>query len=214
MKKNYTLKTSKYYKLFLFFSIIIMICTLLPTCTQAQLITQTESFEGTISPAPGWNVFKGNVNPLIGGNGSFSRGAWVSAINPATIANPSGTTNILMYNAFSALAGDTTLLISKPYDFSNNGGTNPQMSFYMYRDNGFAANTDRIEVFINTVPSIVGATAINHGGGSNIINRSSSQSPIVGVTNQWYQYTFPLAAANLHREKILFYYKRDFCCRK
>ncbi|MBF6628089.1 MAG: fibronectin type III domain-containing protein, partial [Proteiniphilum sp.] len=57
------------------------------------------------------------------------------------------------------------------------------MTFWMYRDNGFNTNTDRIDVLVNTSSSITGA--LNLG----TINRSRQLSPAVATVG-WYQYSF------------------------
>ena len=52
----------------------------------------------------------------------------------------------------------------------------------MYRDNGFSYN-DRVEVFINTSASLIGASSLG------TISRYNNTSP-AATANTWNQYTF------------------------
>ena len=71
--------------------------------------------------------------------------------------------------SFSGFNNDTSLIITKPFDFSNNGGVNPQFSFYMYRDNGFGAQDDHIRVYVNTSPTLSGATLLSNTASTNLV---------------------------------------------
>uniref|UniRef100_UPI00200C4127 hypothetical protein n=1 Tax=Escherichia coli TaxID=562 RepID=UPI00200C4127 len=75
----------------------------------------------------------------------------------AAAAVTGGGANVVMLNSFIS-STDTALLISKPFDFSNNAGTNPTFSFWVYRDAGVAGANDRLEVFWSGVSPGLGAT--------------------------------------------------------
>jgi hypothetical protein len=177
---------------------LMAVFTFLAMDSFGQVVTQTEGHESTIFPAPGWKQFK-TITSL---NGAFSRQPYAGSTNPTVAAPVGGGANALMFNSWTALAGDTSLMFTKPYDFSQNGGTNPVFSFQMYRDNGFTANNDRIEVFINTVPSTVGMVAINHASGTNFINRPNTSFP--GSAIGWQTYTFTLPAATYNQRRYYF----------
>ncbi|CAN5445220.1 hypothetical protein BH11BAC2_BH11BAC2_01310 [soil metagenome] len=177
----------------------------LPLLLNAQAVIQTESFESTIFPAPGWQVKKGNVNAAIGGNGSVQRQA--PPVMPAFPVNvptcPGGSANVMAYNSGIALAGDTTLVLTKPFDFSNNGGTNPTLTFWMFRDGFNAGSNDRIEILINTAPVLAGATLLTNNIGTTAISRNNTLAP-VALANSWNQYTYSLPSGTYNGLKYYF----------
>ena len=151
----------------------------------AQVVLQSESVESNFFPMPGWRTRKGVV-------AEFSRIAAASTTAPTAPALTTGTpstggpvaavtgggSNVIMLNSFISSA-DTAYLISKPFDFSNNAGTNPTFSFWVYRDAGYPGVNDRLEVFWSGVSPGPGAalTPINHQGGSNVIPRLTTAFP-------------------------------------
>ena len=170
----------------------------LPSVSNSQTVVQTESFEGTIFPAPGWRHLKSGT----GINAAFTRQAVATAVNPTITAAPGGGTNVMMLNSFSAGAPaspDTTFMVSKPFDFSNNGGVNPSFSFYMYRDGGFLTNDDNIRVYINTAPSVTGATLLTNASGTSVIYRRINAFPV--ATTGWHQQTYNLPAATYNQRR-------------
>ncbi|CAN5445318.1 hypothetical protein BH11BAC2_BH11BAC2_01320 [soil metagenome] len=201
-KSNIILKNSPALLLALF----LVIGMLLPELSKAQtLVVQTESFESTIFPAPGWRTQKGNVNPAIGGNGSVQRTPPpIIPAFPVNVGVPvGGGSNVMSYNAGVALNGDTTYVFTKPYDFSNNSGTNPTISFWMFRDGFNASSNDRIEVLINTTPFLAGATLLTNTVGTTAISRNNTFAPAVAA-NTWNQYTYSLPAATYNGLKYYF----------
>jgi uncharacterized protein (TIGR02145 family) len=158
----------------------VFLLLLTSSLSNAQVL-QVEGFESTIFPAPGWRQIKA----LTASNGAFTPQT-AALTNPTT--TPAVGAKVMIFNSASAVLNDTAFMVSKPFDFSSCGATNPTFSFQMYRDNGFSSAADEISVFMNTSPSIVGATAINHGGGTNKILRYN------GI-NGWNTYTFTLNAA-------------------
>jgi hypothetical protein len=176
------------------------------------VVTQTESVESNFFPMPGWKARKGiiaefskilattSVSPVVPAltSGTYSTGGL-----PAVVGG--GGTNIVTLNSFT-VGSDTAYIISKPFDFSNNGGTNPTFSFWVYRDNGFSTQNDRIEVFWSAVSPGPGAslTAINHQGGNNIIPRFTGSLPTAINGNGWYEYKFTLPAATYSSKRNYF----------
>ena len=178
------------------FLIVFALCSNL---SFGQVVTQTEGIESSIFPPPGW----GQIRTVTSSSGAFSLRPYAGTSNP-TVSAPSGAgLNCMMFNSNSSLANDTAILITKPYDFSQNNGVNPTFSFRMYRDNGFTANNDKIEVFINTIPSNVGMVPINHSSGTNFINRPNTSFPVV-APNTWQTYTFTLPASTYNQRKYYF----------
>lgn len=197
MSNNY-LKTSGTPRYLLANLMVLLI--LLPAGLMAQAVLQSESFESaTIFPAPGWRQQKAATNV----NGAFVLQPVATATNPAPGASPGGGANLMMFNSFVANLGDTSLMISKPFDFSNNGGVDPFLRFFMYRDNGFLTADDRIRVYINTVPSLTGATLLANSLGSTDIFRRNTGTP-AATANTWNQYTYNLPAATYNGKRYYF----------
>ena len=125
MKHNY-LRASSVSRMLMAF--LLAMAAFIPTGSNAQAVLQNESFESaTIFPAPGWRQQKAVSNV----NGAFVLQAAGTATNPAPGASPGGGVNVMMLNAFVANLNDTAYMISKPFDFSNNGGVAPFIRFYM-----------------------------------------------------------------------------------
>jgi len=183
--------------------------------SSAQVVTQSESVEGNFFPMPGWKTRKGVV-------AEFSRIAAASTTAPTVSALTIGTystggaaaavtgggANVVMLNSFISSA-DTAYLISKPFDFSNNAGTNPTFSFWVYRDAGYPGVNDRLEVFWSGVSPGPGAalTAINHQGGSNVIPRLTTAFPTAINGAGWYEFKFSLPAATYNTKRNYFVIK-------
>jgi hypothetical protein len=164
------------------------------------LVIQEEGFESvSIFPSPGWRQLKATTNV----SGAFVAQTFAGSTFPTVGAPPGGLLRGMMLNAFTAVLNDTTYIISKPFDFSNNGGTNPQMSFYMYRDNGFALADDHIRVYINTSPSRTGATLLSNTLGFNKMSRYFATAP-AATANTWNQYTYDLPAATYNGRRYYF----------
>ncbi len=187
-------------------TLLLIMATFIPDKAQAQaLVQQLESFESAtagapaIFPSPGWRQQKYVTNITA----AFSIQTAATATNPACGASPGGGANVLLFNSYAGFNNDTSILITKPYDFSNNGGTNPQFSFYMYRDGGFLLNDDHIRVYINTTPSMSGATLLTNTLGSNQILRRNNAAPVAGA-NTWNQYTYDLAAGTYNGNRYYF----------
>lgn len=153
---------------------------------RAQVI-QTESFESTIFPSPGWRQFQGVT--AVSGLWQSQTGALT---NPS--ATPPAGTKALIFNSAIAANNDTAVLISKPFDFSSCGSADPNFEFKMYRDNGFSANNDRVTVFVNSLPTMTGATPVNHQFATNVIHRYYNNLP-ASVPNTWNTYSFTLPAS-------------------
>ena len=182
---------------------------------RAQVVTQTESAESGFFPMPGWKARKGIVAEFTRISAATTANPVAPALNvgyPAsgtsfsatTISGVGGGANVIMLNSFVS-STDTAYIISKSFDFSNNAGVNPTLSFWVYRDNVFPSNNDRLEVFWSGVSPGNGATLtpINHQAGTNVINRLSTMAPSV-ATGNWYEYKFTLPAATYNTKRNYF----------
>ncbi|MFN0187063.1 MAG: T9SS type A sorting domain-containing protein [Bacteroidia bacterium] len=180
---------------------LLAIFLLLGTSALPQMVPQNESFESSsIFPAPGWRQQKYITNV----NTAFELQPAATASNPSPGSSPGGGANLMMFNSFVGTNNDTSIMITKPFDFSNNAGVNPQFSFYMYRDNGLSGNDDHIRVYININPSITGATLLSNTSGASKIPRYSGSSP-AATANTWNQYTYSLPAATYTSKRYYFF---------
>ncbi len=84
------------------------------------------------------------------------------------------------FAAYNITAGNRYELNSPAIAFT---GGNYQITFQMYRDNGYPAKEDKIEVFYNTTAGSDEGTSLG------TIYRSTSLSPMVS-DNGWYEYSF------------------------
>lgn len=183
-------------------TLLTIILSMIAMVTHAQSVLQRESFESTIFPPPGWRQVKLTSNVVA----SFTRVSAISTLNPNVPAPPSGGSNVMQLNSFiagSSAFPDTAVLITKPFDFSNNGGINPEFKLSVYRESGFSTQDDHISILINTNPSIVGATLLTNTVGTNKIPRFSGSFPSV-VSGTWNQYTYSLPAATYNQKRYYF----------
>ena len=206
MKNNYMINyLKKGLKSFAFFLLTLIVLS--TTDVRAQVVTQIESIESNFFPMPGWKIRKGllaeftRVVPTTATNPTATAlttgyAATATAFQTTTSAVTLGGTNAIMLNSSVAANADEAFLISKPFDFSNNGGVAPTFSFWVYRNNQFPTFTDRLEVFWSGVSPGFGATLtpINHQGGTNVINRVTALAPTVSPAGGagWFEYRFTL----------------------
>lgn len=94
--------------------------------------------------------------------------------------NPVAGAGMAKFNSFSVPAGDSYDLTSSAIPFT--GGAY-RVSFKMYRDNGYPALGDIIDVYYNTTATSTGGTLLG------IVNRAIGLTPIESA-NGWYSYTF------------------------
>ena len=130
----------------------------------------TESFDGLTFVPVGWN------NILTSGTNTWTR---VTSGTFPTQATHSGAGEA-KFNSWSANGGVRSM-VTPALNFSIAG--TKQVSFWMYKDNGYLSTADRVDVLINTVASTVGATTLG------TVNRATNLSPTAG-SNGWYQYTY------------------------
>ncbi|MFN0189429.1 MAG: GEVED domain-containing protein [Bacteroidia bacterium] len=184
----------------IFTSVLALLALISPETSKAQMVQQIESFESaTIFPAPGWRQQKYATNV----SGAFVLQPVATATNPAPGAAPGGGANLMMFNSFTGINNDTSIIITKPFDFSNNAGVNPQFSFYMYRDAGFPLADDHIRVYINTAPNMTGATLLSNTLGTNRVPRYNVSAPAATAAT-WNLYTYDLLAASYTAKRYYF----------
>ena len=171
--KKFILRTAGVFSLLLF----------LGNQANGQTYLATESFNGTTFPPTGWTNF------LTSGANTWTR---VTTGTYPTCATQSGA-GMAKFNSYNANSGVRSL-ISPVMNFSTAG--TKRISFWMYRDNGYLTNADRIEVLTNTAANTTGATLIG------TVHRSTGLAPTVAA-NGWYKYTFDVTTTSATTYLIL-----------
>ncbi|MEO8149766.1 MAG: GEVED domain-containing protein [Bacteroidia bacterium] len=157
--------------------------------------------------------YQGKLNGTVGAPNDFE---WINAgANPAAgnqnyAGFPAGAGFVRYLNrtiAYPALngapTGDAAFIATRALDFSSHTVYNAvadTFAFDMWRDNTAGALLtvlEYVEVYVNTVPDVVGATLLSDRVNlSNKIYRSSTQAPVTGIPG-WnrYQYVIPNLAS-------------------
>jgi gliding motility-associated-like protein len=144
----------------------------------------TESFDGTTFVPTGW------TNLTTSGSNTWTR---VTAGTSPTCSPQSGA-GMAKFDSFDANGGIRSL-ISPVLNFSASG--TKQISFWMYRDNGYNTTGDKVDVLTNTNPNLTGATLVG------TVNRARGLAPVVTTANGWYQYTFNVSTTSATTYVIL-----------
>jgi hypothetical protein len=92
-----------------------------------------------------------------------------------------------MFNSYSSPGTGVRSLITPVLDFSPTG--TKRITFWMYRDNGYSSDADKIEIYTNTSANLTGATLLG------TINRSRSLAPTVG-SDGWYEYFYDVTTTS------------------
>jgi len=142
-----------------------------------------QDWESTTFPPGGW------LNVPVVNNGLFDR---VTSGTNLTVTPKSGSA-MVRFNSYSLSSGTSAALISPPINFPS---ANFKLKFWMYRDNGYSSNADRILIWFNNQPSLTGATLIDS------INRSRSLYP-QEASDGWYQYSFMIPESGAGNGKYL-----------
>lgn len=137
-----------------------------------------ESFDNSTFHPEGW------LNVSVNGSNLWSRAT--SGQNPAC-STKSGD-GMVSFNSFSINSDNSALLVSKSIDLSERAGKVVNVSFWMYRDNGYLGNDDNVEVYFNSAANLSGATWFG------TINRSTALTPAVASPG-WYKYTYAIPAS-------------------
>ena len=140
----------------------------------------TENFDALSTMPLGWT--QASISGVGNGN-EFT--VVTTGTNPA--CTPISAPRMLKYDAYAAASGDDAYLASVPYDFTNRGGNNPTVNFRIWRET--TAGTDRVEVYVNTVPDITGALFLGS------VHRNRNTAGVGSGTlasNQWDNITFTI----------------------
>ena len=150
-------------------SIVMLVMMLGMVVASFAQTTVSQSFDGTTFPPAGWSA------------SSTSALVWTretAGTYPTT--TPHSGVGFAKCNSFSVSTG-TASLVTPALDYSM--APTHSVSFWMYRDDAYATDPDKVEVYVNTAASTSGATLLG------TINRNITMAPVVAA-NGWYQYTF------------------------
>lgn len=105
----------------------------------------SESFDNVTFPPTGWTA------TILSGTYNWQR--VTSGTYPTCL--PHSGAGMATYQSFSASTGSAAILITPSFSLTSGQG---QVNFWMYRDPGYPSNYDSISVWVNTTPSMSGAT--------------------------------------------------------
>lgn len=143
---------------------------------------QTESFDTTPFPPSGW-VSVNTVPDTGGGAGTWTR----ETVGVYPDCSPHSGAGMIQYDCFTYEAGTQGTLATPSMTLP---GDDYQVAFWLYRDDGYPDNADRVNVYFNTAQNLTG-TPILLG----TVNLSTILEPVVASVG-WYKYTFNFPAAS------------------
>ena len=139
--------------------------------SNAQII-YNESFDGTTFVPTGWTYLSGNPSWLRVTAGTYP------------VQSPHSGPGEARFNSFSVSSGNAAM-VTPPFSLVNNTTGSP-VTFWMYRDAGYATTADKLDVYYNTSNSLTGATLLG------TVNRANGLTPTAVTPNAWNSYTFTI----------------------
>ncbi|MEY3342489.1 MAG: hypothetical protein RL090_173, partial [Bacteroidota bacterium] len=167
----------------------------LPSLSVAQTVI-AENFDGVTGGFPtttlprGWSQGKYGVSSNPINQWDLLNGA--SSANP--IVTPPSASNCIRFQSFAIPATEASFIASKRLDMRAIPAGGAALSFKLYRNDQYPANTDNIQVFINDSATVTPGSAsqlllTETGSGLTAINRSITLAPTVAA-NGWYTYNY------------------------
>ena len=120
---------------------------------------RTRCFDETISEFPYSEGFENGLDCWDVSYTSTNTNTYQwNVVTTGTIPNctPHGGSNMAKYQSYNAGTGSTSTMISPAFSFSQA----MMMKFWMYRSTSYAANNDRVLVYINNLPTEENATLL------------------------------------------------------
>ncbi len=170
--KNYFLRSNIQTK-----HLTCLLILLFSSMSWGQVYLANQSFDETTFVPSSW------TNLLTSGSNTWTRAT--SGTYPT--CSPRSGTGMAMFNSFSSPGTGVRSLITPVLNFSTAG--TKRITFWMYRDNGYPTNADKIEIYTNTSANLTGATLLG------TINRSRSLAPTVG-SDGWYEYFYDVTTTS------------------
>jgi len=159
--------------------------------SNAQLVTLSESFDGTTFVPAGW------TDMLTSGSCPWTRVTSGNVGYPSVSVSPHSGAGMAYFASYNYSSGVRSM-VTPAFSLSNRGSNSASVTFWMFRDGGYSSWLDKVDVYINTSTSVSSATLLG------TIYRSSSQSPSVS-SNGWYQYTFSIPSSFAGSTNYLFF---------
>jgi len=147
-----------------------------------------ESFDGGTFAPPCWK----NVNAA----GTGIPGTWdrqTAGTNPT--CTPHSGAAMARFDSYDYDAGTKGILVTPQLALPSD---QYEVHFWMYRDDGFSADADLVNVYYNIAPNPTGGTLLG------TINRYYGFSPAVSTPNMWYEYIFNMPAGSSGNAYIVF----------
>ncbi|MBW6490422.1 MAG: S8 family serine peptidase [Lentimicrobium sp.] len=133
-----------------------------------------QGFEEEAFPPASWE----NIKFSGTGTGLWDR----QTEGTSPVCSPYNGTAMARFNSRTFTSGTSGLLISPPMIFNDD---DYEISFWLYRDDAYTNNADKVEVLVNFTPTTVFASSLG------TIHRSITMNPSTSETG-WHQYSFVL----------------------
>lgn len=157
-------------------------------CNAITTFPLTESFDGTLFAPVCWTNLKTA--------GTGTPGIWDrQTAGTYPTCTPHSGAAMTRYNSFSLASGTKGILVTPQMTIPTD---QYMVKFWMFRDDGYPARADLVNVYYNTAPNTTGATLLG------TINRYYLSTPIEATANQWYQYTFNVPPGSFGDAYIVF----------
>ena len=181
-------------------------------CNGGSVMLYVPSSGTNLLPVQSWESgVPGTWSILTGGVGT----AWFQIVGtstslPATGGTPTGGgTYVAEFNSFSIGSGGHSTLCSP--SFSTAGTYGNTVTFWMYRDPGYAGYTlEGVTIYQNSTPSLTGATSLGYvprWNGTGITGGVTGVS--MPTTAGWYQYTCTITGSS-STNYLMFYAYSQF----
>lgn len=141
----------------------------------------SESFDAVVPPAvpAGWTA-----------PGPYAYAKWTTN---AGARLPSGTAaqdgpNLIYFNSSYVSSGATAALASPAFSLA--GVTGARLKFWMYRDSRYSYGDDRVDLYLNATPDLLGTPTL-----LGTVHRLTAREPSV-PSSGWYEYGFELPGSS------------------
>lgn len=140
-----------------------------------------QGFEDEAFPPASWE----NIKFSGSGNGLWDR--QIAGNNPE--CEPNAGSAMARFNSREFASGTSGLLVSPPVIFNEE---DYEISFWLFRDDAYPDNADKVEVMVNFTPTTIFASTLG------TVHRSVTMSPETTETG-WQKYTFVLPGNYLNK---------------
>ena len=149
----------------------------------AQNLPIVENFNDATFPSECWGSQSGTGSP------------WervTTGTNPT--CTPKSAPGMLQYDCCDYSTGISGMLITPKIATDNRDS---ELTFWMYRDNEYSNNSDRVNIYLSSTKSKTGITPIY------TVHRSRSLAPVETGADGWYEYTINLPTASMSSAYVI-----------